>query len=247
MTPWVLRLIIANLVVFVLQMLRPQITNEFAFVPFLILTKPWTLFTYMFLHGSVTHILFNMIGLFFFGPRLELELGSKNFLWLYFISGIAGALLSFLEYTSAIIGASGAVYGVMLGFAYFWPKDQIYVWGILPVRARTMVIVMTLLSLYGGFGGGGGIAHFAHLGGFLGGFLYLRWLQRNTRAARFQSRLEPPAPRAADVEKWRNIPRDQLHEVNRMELDRILDKINASGIQSLTSQERLFLERFSEQ
>lgn len=246
MTPWVLRLIIANIVVYLLQRLHQPMTNEFAFVPYLILLKPWTLFTYMFLHGSFTHILFNMIGLFFFGPRLELELGSRNFLWLYFLSGIAGALLSFLEYTSGIIGASGAVYGVMFGFAYFWPKDVIHVWGILPVQARVMVIALTALSLYGGFGGGGGIAHFAHLGGFLGGFLYLRWLQRNTRAAKYQSQFEPPAPRSADVEKWKKIQREQLHEVNRMELDRILDKINSSGIQSLTTQERSFLERFSE-
>ncbi len=248
MTPWVLRLIIANVVVYILQLARPVLTDTFAFIPVLVLERPWTLVTYMFLHDATgfSHILFNMLGLLFFGPQLEVELGGKRFLWLYVISGLMGALLSFVSPFTAIIGASGAVYGVMMGFAYFWPRAKIYVWGVFPVEARIMVILMTVLSLVGGFGGGDNIAHFAHLGGFLGGFLYLRFVNQSNRKVQFLQPTEVPAASSSDISKWKSIQREKLHEVNRAELDRILDKINTAGIASLTPQERLFLERFSQ-
>jgi membrane associated rhomboid family serine protease len=247
MTPWVLRLIIANAVVYVLSMARPELLNTFDFVPVYILARPWTLITYMFLHIGIAHILFNMIALFFFGPRLEAELGGRRFLWLYFISGITGAVLSFVfNPLTPIVGASGAIYGVMLGFAYFWPRERLLIWGIFPIEARLMVILMTALSLFGGFGGAAdGIAHFAHLGGFAGGFLYLQWLDRTSRAAKFRAKFNTPSPRSADVQRWMSIRREDLHEVNRAELDRIMAKLAATGPSSLTEQERAFLNRFS--
>src|SRR5438105_718979 len=153
MTPWVLRLIIANLVFFFITTASPALMSLLTFVPAYILLRPWTLVTYMFLHGGMGHIFFNMLSLFFFGPRLELVLGGQRFLLLYFISGIAGALLSFVFTPFAsIIGASGAVFGVMLGFAYYWPREPIYVWGIFPIQARWLVMGMTALSIYGGIG-----------------------------------------------------------------------------------------------
>src|SRR5262245_53573073 len=123
MTPWVSRLIIANACMFILQYaLGPVFTDSLKFVPAFILLRPWTIITYMFLHGGPIHILFNMLMLYFFGSRVEHRLGSSRFLMLYLWSGIAGALLSLLFYPlSPIIGASGATYGVMLAFAYFWP------------------------------------------------------------------------------------------------------------------------------
>lgn len=246
MTPWVLRLIAANVVIFLLTLAAPGLTSLLMLVPALILDRPWTLVTYMFLHGGMWHILFNMLGLYFFGPRLELELGSRDFLLLYFVSGVAGALLSFLTPYAAIVGASGAVFGVLIGFARYWPREQIYIWGILPLEARWLVVIMTALSLLGGFGGlSDGVAHFAHLGGFAGGFLFLAWRDRNTRAARFRARMTLPTPAQGDIEKWKKIDRNRLHEVNRAELDRILDKINTAGVQSLTPSEQEFLERFS--
>lgn len=243
MTPWVTRLLLANVLVFALQMLRPELTRAFAFVPTLFFDQPWTILTYMFLHGGVSHILFNMLALYFFGPRLEVEIGSRNFLWLYFVSGFMGAALSFLTPYAAIIGASGAVYGVMLGFAYFWPTDKIYIYAILPVQARTLVIVMTALSLYGGFSGGDGVAHFAHLGGFLGGFLYLRWMRRLRGAPSLQD-IVPPSIRI-DTSRWKNIRREDLHEVNRAEYDRIMEKLERNGVGSLTENEVAFMDRFS--
>jgi len=155
MTPWVLRLIVANAAVFLLQLSLPGIERPLVLIPALLLTRPWTLISYMFLHGGFGHLFFNMLSLFFFGPRLEARLGSRNFLILYFVSGIAGALLS-LVFTPhvAIIGASGAVFGVLLGFARYWPRDQILIWGVFPIEARWMVAGMTALALFGGFSGG---------------------------------------------------------------------------------------------
>jgi membrane associated rhomboid family serine protease len=247
MTPWVLRLIIANAVMFVLSMIRPELLNALDFVPVYILARPWTLITYMFLHVGVAHILFNMIALFFFGPRLEAELGSSRFLWLYFISGISGAILSFVfNPLTPIVGASGAIYGVMFGFAHFWPRERLLIWGIFPIEARLMVLLMTGLSLFGGFGGSAdGIAHFAHLGGFAGAFVYLQWLDKTSRGARFRATLSTPAPRSSDIQRWMSIRREDLHEVNRTELDRIMAKLATSGPSSLTDEEQAFLNRFS--
>ncbi|HMD13094.1 MAG TPA: rhomboid family intramembrane serine protease [Bacteroidota bacterium] len=247
MTPWVLRLIIANAVMFILTSLLPGLTTQLMFVPAFVLVRPWTLITYMFLHAGFFHILFNMLALFFFGPRLELHIGDRQFLWLYFISGIMGAVLSiFFTPHTAIVGASGAIFGVMLGFAYYWPTEPIYVYGILPIQARWLVVIMTGLSLFGGFGGmSDGTAHFAHLGGFLGGYLYLKFITANSRAARYQRQFEKPEVSSADIERWKTISREQLHPVNREELDRLMNKVNANGVQSLTPAERDFLDRFS--
>ncbi len=252
MTPWVLRLLIANVAVFFLQLTLPGITELMAFRPVTAIARPWTVITYMFAHspGGFGHIFFNMLSLFFFGPRLEDRLGSSHFIRLYFLSGIMGALLSLIfARQAAIIGASGAVYGVMLGFAWFWPRDQILIWGIFPVEARWLIAFMTVMTLVGAAGGGGMIAHFAHLGGFVGGFVYLRLLQSRSGQERFRRQSRPVTPRvetmAGTVERWSRIKRDGMHEVNRTELDRILDKISASGIGSLTPSEREFLDRFS--
>ncbi|HEV8600746.1 MAG TPA: rhomboid family intramembrane serine protease [Gemmatimonadales bacterium] len=252
MSRWVLRLILANVAAFFLTIQAPGLMERFVLVPAQAWREPWTFISYMFLHGGLGHLFFNMLALFFFGSRLENRLGGRAFLGLYFCSGIMGALLSLLLAPhAAIIGASGAVFGVMLGYAWFWPRDQILIWGIFPIEARYLIVLTTVLALWGGFapGAGGGIAHFAHLGGFVGGYLYLRFMGRNTASERFRRASQPKAPRlettAGAVERWKKIRREQLHEVNRDELDRILDKISAAGIGSLTPGEREFLDRFS--
>ncbi len=247
MTPWVKRLIIANVVVFGLTFVAGDSMGVFVLVPAYILLRPWTVVTYMFLHDGVAHILFNMLGLYFFGGRLEDYLGGPKFLWLYFLSGAMGAVVSlvFTPYT-AIIGASGGVFGVFVGYAYYWPRDRVYVWGIVPIEARWLVAIMTALSLFGGFSGAmGGIAHFAHLGGFLGGYLYVRWIDRKARARQREFAQKLAVPKGDDLEKWKAISRDALHEVNREEFDRIMMKLNTSGPASLTDREREFLDRFS--
>ncbi|MBV6522803.1 MAG: hypothetical protein MNPFHGCM_02953 [Gemmatimonadaceae bacterium] len=246
MTPWVRRLIFANVAVFFVQMTMPTLANGFAFVPMLALVRPWTIVTYMFLHGGLMHIGFNMLALYFFGPAVEARLGGKDFAKLYFVSGISGALLSMVYAPNApIIGASAAVFGVMLAFAFFWPDAPIYIWGVLPIPARYLVIITTVLALWSGFSGAGsGIAHFAHLGGYVGAFIYLKWVRKwsaDLRVARADARGIRAAP---SVTNWRAIDKSSVHEVNRDEVNRILDKISASGIDSLTVQERTFLSNF---
>ena len=196
------------------------------------------------------HLLFNMLGLFFFGPRLEVRLGGRQFLTLYFLSGLGGALFSFLPPFAPVVGASGAVFGVFLGFARFWPNERVYIWGVLPVQARVLVFIMTALSLYGGLGGGrGGVAHFAHLGGFGAGYLYLKMLELRSPARQFRKKAQAHSrsllgDHSEVLRRWEGIDREGMHPVNQAELDRVLLKIKESGAPSLTADERAFLERF---
>lgn len=256
MTPWVTRLLVANVVVFLLTQASPGVRVLLAFQPLYFIQTPWTLVTYMFVHADGWHLLFNMIGLFFFGPRLEMRLGGKGFLLLYFLSGFGGALFSFLEPRAAVIGASGAVYGVLLGFAYFWPRELIYIWGVLPVQAWMLTTLLVVVSLWSGVsGGGGGIAHYAHLGGLATGFLYL-WLSDLRRKQRIRKFKAPPTPHgnrismpgARDREalvRWRGIDRERLHVLNRDEVESLLQRAETDGVASLSREEQAFLDRMA--
>ena len=256
MTPWVTRLIATNVAFFFLtEFISPGLGFALAFTPATFVHEPWTMITYMFVHAGFGHIFFNMLSLWFFGPRLEQMMGGPNFIALYFVSGIFGALLSLIMSVNSpipIVGASGAVYGVMLGYARFWPRDRIMIWGVFPLEARVMVIAMTALSLFGGgMGGltrGDNVAHFAHLGGFVGGWLYLQWMQYHSPLEQFRRKLEPKIPSEGEaLRRWRAIPREGLHPLNAEEVDRLLAKIESGGIRSLTADERTFLNRMSEQ
>jgi len=259
MTPWVLRLLIANVVIFFVTSAQPLLARLLAFVPALVLQRPWSVLTYMFVHAGFAHLLFNMIGLFFFGPRLEQRLDSRGFLALYFVSGIGGALFSFLfEPRAAVVGASGAVYGVLLAFAYYWPREKIYIWGVLPIEARWLALMLLAVSLYSGLSGAqSGVAHFAHLGGLALGFGYLKyreWRRESRRKARLErsrpdpgsSRITPPAVRDRKARRrWEAIPLEQLHELNREEVRQLLRKIEERGVGSLSAEERTFLDRMA--
>lgn len=247
MTPWVQRLLYANIAVYLLQMSMPGMTRLLALVPAALLVRPWTILTYMFAHSTagLTHILFNMFALYIFGPRVEARLGSAHFIRMYLIAGVTGGLLSlFFTPYAAIVGASGAVFGVQLAFAMFYPRDKIFIWGIIPVEARLLVILMTLITLYGGFKGGGGVAHFAHLGGYIGAFIYLKWAEKRSPSKQWQAKVAGPPPKSIPVGDWRNVNLARVHEVNRDEVQRILQKIAEKGEGSLTAQERVFLGHF---
>lgn len=278
-TPWVRRLLIANGVVFLITLLagqtfRPAIIDWFAFHPNQVLIRPWGAVTYMFLHGDLWHLLLNMLVLFFFGPPLEERWGSREFLKFYFICGLGGVALSFLFASGAsVIGASAAIYGVMLAFAMTWPESPIYVWGIFPVKAKWLVgfmFVLTLLSAAGG--SGGGVAHFAHLGGLVTGFFYLRLDGRlgklslgiptgrsapkgggsgrggTTRVSVLTREPRPPESRKETVpgrglrgRPWQDAEEEALLD----EVDRVLDKISATGMSSLSAEERRLLDEVS--
>ena len=250
LTPWVLRLILANVAVFVITSASPQVGFMLALVPAGVLQHPWTIITYMFVHANVMHILLNMLALYFFGPRLEQRLGAGNFLALYFLSGIVGALLSIvLAPYAAVVGASGAVMGVTAAYARYWPWDRIYIWGILPVTAWVMVIGLAAYSIWSGFmGSRGGVADFAHLGGLAAGWLYGMGYDRRRRGAwpptRKQPRLAGSEGRAR-LERWLRIRPEELHELNRTEVERVLAKLREQGPTSLTPTERDLLDRFA--
>lgn len=140
---------------------------------------PWQLVTYMFLHGGFFHLLLNMLALWMFGLELENVWGSKKFFNYYMLTGIGAGLCNLLIaplFTSVgpTVGASGAVYGILVAFGYLFPDRSIYIYGLIPVKAKFLVIIYMLIELFAVAGGtDSGIAHFAHLGGGIIGFIYL--------------------------------------------------------------------------
>ncbi|MCR5698697.1 MAG: rhomboid family intramembrane serine protease [Treponemataceae bacterium] len=138
----------------------------------------WQFVTYMFVHANWSHIISNMLGLLFFGVSLEKAIGSKEFLLFYFSTGILSGIFSFViylithQYNVYLMGASGAVYAVLLMFAVAYPRSKIYVWGILPVPAPILVLVYAAIEIYSEFfSSGSNIAHLTHLAGF--GFAWI--------------------------------------------------------------------------
>jgi len=264
LTPWVRRLLIVNGAVYLFMavgFLPWRWTVEtFGFSPATVLRHPWSPLTYMFVHGGFLHVFFNMIGVFFLGPPLERAWGSREFIRFYLVSGLGAALFSFfligLVGTPLVIGASGALFGLLLAFALKWPNAPIYIWGIFPLRAKWFVAILGLLSLTEmARGGGGNVAYWTHLGGLLSAFLYLRWGDRAVAlAARIPVRrkrvevVRPSGRRAAKAGsarfpgtgRRRPVDSDSLDEV-----DRILDKIRADGIETLSDEERAFLDEMS--
>ncbi|HEY2806715.1 MAG TPA: rhomboid family intramembrane serine protease [Gemmatimonadales bacterium] len=249
MTPWVLILITLNALVHLVLMVQPDLGNYLALQPRYLPYMPWTAITYMFVHApGITHILFNMVGLYFFGPPVEARIGGRRFLTLYLIAGISGAILSVLTSPAPIVGASGAVFGVMLGFAWFWPRQEILIWGILPIEARWLIVMMTVGQLVL-LRSGDNIAHFAHLGGFAGAWIYLKYLSRKPAMAQasWRKKTAPRITKSGDsMDRWRKINASALHPVNREEYERVIAKIDSLGTGSLTHSEREFLDRFSQ-
>jgi membrane associated rhomboid family serine protease len=260
MTPWVRRLIVANLVVFLLQVtlfVSPDFVRTFGFTPLAAFRQPWTFFTYMFLHGNFLHLAFNLLALFVFGPQVEERMGGGPFLRYYLLCGLGGAALSFLlmqlRPVTLVVGASAAVYGVLLAFAWAWPDQPINVFLLpAPIAAKWLVTFIVAISLVLALlPTSDGVAHLAHLGGFATGFLYLKaadW--RLGRAERTLRRRSEPsvlvhpgrAARASDAPKP---PRRSERDPAQAEVDRVLDKISARGIDSLTPAERRFLAEMS--
>lgn len=251
MTPWVTRLVFANVLVFLLTTSSPVAFGLLELVPSLAYMRPWTPLTYMFVHAGLGHIFFNMLGLFFFGPRVEERLGGSHFIVLYLVSGLGGAVLSAFTPDAAIVGASGAVFGVFLAFAKFWPHHRVLIWGVIPVEARVLVLFATGYAVFSGITGSSqGVAHFAHLGGYAGAYVYLRVLERHSGAGQFRKRVETATggttPLFGSGElKIEAIPRAGLHEMNLEELDRLAAKVNEGGAKSLSGEERAFLHRLA--
>ncbi len=269
LTPWVRGLIMANAVVFLLTVTvftGSWVLDVGAFSPGNVGGRWWTFVTYMFLHGGFLHLLFNMILLFFFGPAVEERMGGKSFAAFYFTCGVGGAILSLLvtslrsvdpSAALPIVGASGAVLGVALAFAMNWPNAPVYIFPLpVPIKVKWLVGFLAVVNLLAAMANaGGGIAWLVHVGGLLFGFIYLksekRVVQRAHQAVRRQQlrtgdtlrhRIKEPMAAAQSGRKAR-----QSGGIAKRydEMDRVLDKISESGLESLTPEERKVLDEAS--
>ncbi len=205
--------------------LPEQLVSWFAFRQGSLGETWWRAFTYMFLHAGLLHLAFNMYALWIFGPRLEHTWGARGFILFYLWCGLGGAVFHALFGGLApMVGASAAIYGIMLAYAMHWPRDEIYLFGVLPMRIATMVGLFVALDLLRGLGGLGGVAYFAHLGGFAFGFLYLKRPQQ-VSIEQLRQRVSP-APDVTDDMSPRAAPRSPRSR-HRDEVDEIVAQSKA--------------------
>jgi len=157
----------------------------------------WQIFTYMFTHGGFYHIFFNMFGLMIFGPKIELTMGKNKFLKYYLICGLGSSLFYMLITglasgisTVPMVGASGAIFGVLTAYGLMYPRDTVYVQFFLPMPAIVFVFFYAIIQLVGGFASllapsSGGIAYFGHLGGMIAGFILIKYFDYSRRRIRY--------------------------------------------------------------
>lgn len=247
MTPVVRQLLIANVVMFLLPLLpfvdRPTLNGWLGLVPADVFVggRVWQLFTYMFLHGGLFHILFNMFLLWMFGTAIEARWGSRDFATYYIVCGLGGALLNWVTGPGSpvpTIGASGAVLGLLVAYAMMYPNREILIWFLFPVKMKYFIWVLVVIDLLGAFGGqsgGSGTAHWAHLGGMATGFLFLK---QDWRLGAFGKKLRAKRARQKMAQQAQKQEKVQMKaKAQQEEIDRILEKISAQGMDSLTEAE----------
>lgn len=239
------RIIIATVVMFFVQNLIPAVEAWLALTPRLVLEHlyVWQLVTYMFLHGDFWHLFFNLMVLYFIGNMVEGVFGRKRFLQYYLVCGIGGGLLHMLfDYSASVVGASGAIFGLYLAAAMLFPDAYVYLYFVLPVKIKYLVIGLTVLQLANGITGKAGIAYFAHIGGMLAGLTFFR-----DQIAR---RLGAAGPRKRRGPTWQprfGMPKKRPAGESAGNIDSILDKISAKGYENLSPTEKRILENYSRQ
>jgi len=246
-------LLIANGLVYLLQQIvGPQMVEWLGCTPTKVLQDlaVYQLFTYMFLHGGFFHILINMFVLWMFGIEIERTWGTKQFFKYYFLTGIAGGIFTVAlqpNFPYPTIGASGAIYGLLVAYAVMFPNRTIYLYFLLPIKVKYAVIMFVIIEFLASMSATpDGIGHWAHLGGAVVGFIYLKidWRLRNFLRhfspwyywSRFKSRRG-----SQKLEKNRQKAEEIMKRV-----DQILDKINAVGFENITEEERRFLDDASQ-
>ncbi|HOX85315.1 MAG TPA: rhomboid family intramembrane serine protease [bacterium] len=260
MSPVVRKLLIANIGIYALQTILPLLGSSFFLETYFALQPNqavhhlmvWQFLTYAFLHGSFFHLFFNMFTLWMFGSEVERAMQSKPFLHYYLLTAIgAGVAQVLVNWGSSmmVLGASGAIYGVLVAFALFYPNREIYllIFFVLPVRlkAKYLVLIFVLISFLSSiqldlFATSDNIAHMAHFGGAVVGFLYLRsghlvgMLIREWRVRQWQRRQRAFLQKQQEMEAIRN------------RVDSILDRINQVGYENISKEERQFLKKASE-
>ena len=242
------------------------IIHWFALMPLGYGFQIWQLITYQFLHGGFSHILFNMFALWMFGAEIENTYGSKKFLIYYLLCGIgAGLLHLFLSpvLTGALaptIGASGAIYGVMIAFAMFFPDRLIFLYFFIPVKAKYFIAFMIVFEFLAVDSVGSGVAHLAHLGGALVGFLFILFDKDSQVSFKemfgssrrsytppkdvfqkpvFKNPFKKTSPDVEDANYYD--VNEEKSDVTQEDIDKILDKISQSGYKNLTEREKKIL------
>ncbi len=227
----------------------------------------WQLITYQFMHGGFGHIFFNMFALWMFGGSIEDVFGSKKFLIFYLLAGVSAGLFQLfitplLGATSAVtIGASGSIFGVLIAYAMFFPDNLIFLYFLIPVKAKYLIGFLVLIEFFAIDSASSDVAHLAHLGGALFGFLYIMFDKKSYVSLKsvfkksyfyksdpkkniFNNPFSSSAQSSRDVEdaKYRDIDGNSDSEpVSQKEIDEILDKIGQSGYQNLTEREKKVL------
>lgn len=265
-TPWVRRLLAANVVAYLLTVTiftGPWFVHAVAFSPAGAAGRPWTFGTYMFAHGGLLPLAVNMLVLLMFGPAVERRMGGGGFLRYYLLCGLGAPAVAFamslVTGVEPFVGASAAVFGVALAFAMAWPQARIFVFPLpWPVPVKALVAALAALDLAPlVLDPTGGLAQLAHLGGFLLGYAYLKGeslMERRAAVTVERERETPvlvthqPAAESAEapVERPANRPGPSRDDVAE-EMDRVLDKISQHGLASLTAAERRFLDEMSRQ
>ncbi len=170
-----------NLVVFLMSVLNPYVNYYLSMNPLLVLYKgmAWQVFTYQFAHADISHLFFNMLGVFMFGVSVERRIGSKEFLLLYLLSGTISGALSLALYVATgsmevfLLGASGSLFALMLAYAVLYPSSIILIWGIIPVPAPLLVLGYAILEVfYLITATNQGVAHGTHLFGLAAAWAY---------------------------------------------------------------------------
>ena len=246
LTPVVSGILMANVAIFLLSALIPPLKDVlykwFSVFPVSLgySLQLWRLLSYQFLHSGLAHVFFNMLVLFFFGPILERLWGGRKFLVFYLTCGTAGGLLYTvlvllgLPYVGfgALVGASGAIYGILAAIALLFPKMRVFLFGIFPIQMMYLAILLIVVSLLNVQTGANVGGEMAHLSGMVAGAVWVFWEpQISETLARWQ------------YKKQRNkfTAQDKLEA----EVNRILDKIHKSGIESLSSKEKKVLDKVS--
>ena len=201
----------------------------------------WQPFTYMFFHSpfyssiGISHILLNMLGLWVFGRELEQAWGKEKFLKYYFLTGIGSGLITYIfqmDSSNPVIGASGAVYGVLLAYGVSYPNRMLYIWGLIPVRSMWLVIIMGAIAFFGLLGKSDGISHITHISGMLIGYALLKnkWKLSDVLFSLRKKTIEFQVQRKEDQELKKKI-------INR-DVDIILEKIKNVGFSGLSDEEQ---------
>jgi membrane associated rhomboid family serine protease len=256
MPPVIKALVVTNAAVFLLSMVvGGEFTRLFGLVPSRVVYDRWVWqpFTYLFLHGNFFHLLFNLFALWMFGMPVIANWGPREFLKYFLLTGVGAGLVSVAaapSSTTAIIGASGAIYGLLVAFAMLFPEAVVYLYFFFPIKAKHMAILFGLMEFFAGASAANpASARLAHLSGMVIGYVYIRWwwvaedkLKAVMTGFGGPPELSPAKPRrrpqAVGAPSGPDAPEDESAEV-----DRILDKSLAHGEASLTEREREVLRR----